>query len=503
MLGNLPVQRMLARTDRFESRVSHMNIVRWSLFAIAMVLSLLLQPARADVALRVQAQPVTDPIQAFVTVTDANGDPVGGLTGTDFTVLVDGVALATAPTFSLPPGQNPGQHVSVVFAMDYSPSVTDTSRTAMEQAVVDFINAMQVGDYAAIVKFNGTNANKASVVQAFTRIDGGAGTAALVAAARTDYPGRESNILDAIVVSVGQFTAPPVPLPAGPRAILLLTDGAENGSTADINTALQGAIDANISVFAVGVGDFSSTTSQRMLNTLTSETSGEFFPTTDSATIAAAYVQISELLSNEYLLSFTSSITDCNSHTIEVRVTGQAAATTTFTRCTPLFVPDLEGKTVAEATTALAAINMTVGTQTQQASTSPIGTIIRHTPSLGAPATPGGTVAVVISSGVVVPNVVGLSEADARTSITSAVLAVGTVTRQTSTTVASGLVISQTPANPNQVASGTRVDLVVSSGPPAPPSGGGSSGGGGGAFGALEMLCGLMLAGLLRRRRRT
>ena len=101
---------------------------------------------------------------------------------------MDGVTV-TAPAVSQPPSQDPSQHVSVVFAMDYSPSVVDTHVTVMRQAVIDFINAMKVGDYAAIVKFNVTNPNGASVVLPFTRIDGAAGTQALIAAVNADYPG--------------------------------------------------------------------------------------------------------------------------------------------------------------------------------------------------------------------------------------------------------------------------------------------------------------------------
>ncbi len=54
--------------------------------------------------------------------------------------------------------------------MDYSPSTAGDARAAMEGAVVDFINSMSPGDYAAIVKFNSSNPAKASVVQPFTLI---------------------------------------------------------------------------------------------------------------------------------------------------------------------------------------------------------------------------------------------------------------------------------------------------------------------------------------------
>lgn len=66
---------------------------------------------------------------------------------------------------------------------------------------------------------------------------------------------------------------------------------------------------------------------------------------------------------------------------------------------------------------------------------------------------------------VTVPNVVGKDEATARTAIEAAGLTVGTVTEASSDTVTSGLVISQTVAANTKTAKGTKVNLVLSSGP--------------------------------------
>ena len=66
---------------------------------------------------------------------------------------------------------------------------------------------------------------------------------------------------------------------------------------------------------------------------------------------------------------------------------------------------------------------------------------------------------------VTVPNVVGKDEATARAAIEAAGLTVGTVTEASSNTVTSGLVISQTVAANTKTAKGTKVNLVLSSGP--------------------------------------
>ncbi len=283
--------------------------------------------ASAEVSLRVDARPVADPIQAFVGVTDANGHPVAGLGASDFELLVDGSAVSS-PTFSLPPAQGESK-VSVVLAMDKSQTVKKAADDAMRAAVTDFINSMQVGDYAAVVMFNGTNPDKASVVQPFTQIDGGAGTSALVSAANAPYEGSGSNILDDVTLSIEQLHSPPVALPEGPKTVLVVSDGRDNASTAKFDDVVAAANDAGVSVFAVGVGNVNGT----LMQDLTAATGGQYLAAPTSQEIADAYSRIADQLKNEYLLTFSSSITDCDAHTLEVRVTGQTAASSDFTRC--------------------------------------------------------------------------------------------------------------------------------------------------------------------------
>lgn len=70
---------------------------------------------------------------------------------------------------------------------------------------------------------------------------------------------------------------------------------------------------------------------------------------------------------------------------------------------------------------------------------------------------------------VAVPNAVGDTQAAASTAMISAGLVVGNVTNSSSATVPAGDVISQSPAAGTQVASGSPVDLVISTGPPVVP----------------------------------
>ena len=142
-------------------------------------------------------------------------------------------------------------------------------------------------------------------------------------------------------------------------------------------------------------------------------------------------------------------------------------------------VPQLAGTSVAQARSAIAGANLVVGPVTEKPSnTVAKGVVISSTPAGGTQVVPRTPVRLVVSSGpvpvvepvakpVVVPGVVGRPLATARSMITDAQLVVGAVKTQPSDRVAKGVVIGSTPGAGAQVKVGTRVGLVVSSGPAA------------------------------------
>jgi beta-lactam-binding protein with PASTA domain len=96
------------------------------------------------------------------------------------------------------------------------------------------------------------------------------------------------------------------------------------------------------------------------------------------------------------------------------------------------------------------------------------GKVISQDPVSGSSVAQGSAVNLLISSGpqmAAVPNVEGSTQAASSAAITRAKLKVGTVTEQSSNTVAIGNVISQDPASGSSLAEGSPVNLVISSGP--------------------------------------
>ncbi|MEJ5253564.1 MAG: protein kinase [Chthonomonadetes bacterium] len=135
-------------------------------------------------------------------------------------------------------------------------------------------------------------------------------------------------------------------------------------------------------------------------------------------------------------------------------------------------VPDLQGKPLVEARRLAkeAGLNLVIR-QEDYNEQFPEGTIYLVQPEPGSSVKVGGVVQVWVSKGartVEVPDVQGLSEADARQRLVQAGLQVGKVEEKPHPTAPAGTVIAQSPAPKQKANRDAPVDLVLSSGPPAP-----------------------------------
>ncbi|MHC4498103.1 MAG: PASTA domain-containing protein, partial [Planctomycetota bacterium] len=136
----------------------------------------------------------------------------------------------------------------------------------------------------------------------------------------------------------------------------------------------------------------------------------------------------------------------------------------------PIIVPDIVGRTETEANSDLTSVGLTVGTVAYEYNdTVPVGQVITQSPIAGA-AVPISSGVDMVVSGVIVPDVVDMTEANASLDIVAAGLVVGTVTYQYSDTVSAGTVIDQSPVAAAVAGIGSAVDLIVSAGQPLVPS---------------------------------
>ncbi|MGO3796852.1 MAG: PASTA domain-containing protein, partial [Pauljensenia sp.] len=145
-------------------------------------------------------------------------------------------------------------------------------------------------------------------------------------------------------------------------------------------------------------------------------------------------------------------------------------------------MPVVAGRNASAATSDLQSVGLASTTTEEFSDTVAVGVVIDSDPPGGQSVHKDVEVALVVSKGVdmrTVPDVVGDAEADARTALTDAGLAVGDVSQEYSEDVHEGLVISQSEEADTRLPHDTRVDLVVSLGRepiPVPDLSGKSSG---------------------------
>jgi eukaryotic-like serine/threonine-protein kinase len=133
-------------------------------------------------------------------------------------------------------------------------------------------------------------------------------------------------------------------------------------------------------------------------------------------------------------------------------------------------VPAVVKEDLNTARTQLQNAGFAVGSPIQVTGTQKAGTVIAQDPQGGTKAKEGSTVSLTVSSGpgnTPVPTVVGETLAQAKSSLEIANLKPGNVLKQSSTTVAADRVIDSSPAAGSSVPVGSKVTLIVSTGPPA------------------------------------
>jgi serine/threonine-protein kinase len=136
-------------------------------------------------------------------------------------------------------------------------------------------------------------------------------------------------------------------------------------------------------------------------------------------------------------------------------------------------VPDVTGRTEARARQALTDAKLAVAVTRAADETTPKGEVVSQSPTKGQRVPAGTQVGIVVSTGpkvttIAVPNVVGLTTANATARLGDAGLGVQPF-EALSADVPAGTVISQAPGRGTSVPTGTPIAIIVSTGPPTAP----------------------------------
>ena len=131
-------------------------------------------------------------------------------------------------------------------------------------------------------------------------------------------------------------------------------------------------------------------------------------------------------------------------------------------------IPDVRGMSETEAQNELEEAGFKVTSSFQYDDSVESGKVISTTPEVGTKAEKGSTVTMLVSQGSnkkTVPDVRGMADATAQSTIKSYGFNVGTVTYDYSDSVEKGMVISQTVEPGTKASAGTSISITVSNGP--------------------------------------
>jgi Ca-activated chloride channel homolog len=296
-----------------------------------LVLALLLLPALPASAQSSRNAHVTQvdssnypDVTVYVGVSDAGGQPVGGLSARDFTLTEDGQPVEITGFAG-----GGASAVTTMLVIDRSGSMDENDKIdGARDAARAFVEQMRPGDRTAVIAFN----SQSRMAQDFTGSQND-----LVEAIERIRPDGGTALYDSVVAGVDSLKGA-----AGRRALLVLTDGQdcrdsdacprEYGSDSTLRQAVDYATGNGQPLYVIGLGDRGSNDTdgidESVLQELARDTGGEYFYAPDGDQLAGLYRKLSADLQQEYALTYRSPrpFFDGTRRDIQVGVGGAPAA---------------------------------------------------------------------------------------------------------------------------------------------------------------------------------
>ena len=239
-------------------------------------------PQQDDDVVRVNA----DLVVINATVLDKQGKFVSGLRRADFRILEDGQEQQLS---SFGAEDTP---FAAAIVIDTSGSM-DTRMTLARGAAINFLNGLREEDVAAVYSFD----HKVERLQDFSP--------------GRDLPARVFGLygrgLTALNDAVLRAADDLAPRPEKRRAIVVLSDGGENGSRASSDKALEHALQANATVYAVNMSPEGPTRDihgTMILKNLAGKSGGKFISSPGGQALRDSFGEIVEELSHQYTLTY-------------------------------------------------------------------------------------------------------------------------------------------------------------------------------------------------------
>jgi len=243
-----------------------------------------------------------------VVVTDTKGRFVRGLTEDDFLIMEEGIPQEVAFFTS------EGTSVSVLVLLDSSASVRANLKD-VQNAANRFIDRLPRGDAARIGFFH----DRVVFGPGFT--DNMKEHVAMINQMR---PQRSTHLYDALLASLQELSTV-----QDRKALLVFTDGDDEGSEASMEEALEAVRRSRVSVYAVGLLGWSAADgmniNEGLLTQVADYTGGRAFFPTDEREMRTAFDTISEELHRQYRMAYFPPTSDGESgwHNVEVKMTNR------------------------------------------------------------------------------------------------------------------------------------------------------------------------------------
>jgi Ca-activated chloride channel family protein len=225
-------------------------------------------------------------VELYTSVFDRQNRPVEGLEAKDFTVSEDGTPQEISRferVTDLP--------IHAAVTLDVSGSMETSLDKARQSALEFFQQIIRPKDRAAVITFN----DHPNLTVKFTNDVPtlAAGLAGLKAE-------RGTALYDSIIFTLYYFTGV-----KGQRAMILISDGKDEGSRFTWDDALDYARRAGVTIYPIGLGDVD----KRKLNQLAEETGGRTFFLKNVDELAGIYAQVEQELRSQYLIAYQSTNT--------------------------------------------------------------------------------------------------------------------------------------------------------------------------------------------------
>lgn len=226
-------------------------------------------------------------VKAYISILDAAGRPMRGLTKEDMTLVENGYPVKITE-MQMSGSEGKREPLSFSIVLDQSGSMTGDKIARAKESVNRFISLMEHGDRASLFAFS----DRVVMLKSLTGDQGD-----LTKAVQSIQAGGHTALFDGIARGVESVQSI-----SGRRAVIVLTDGIANRGALDIGQAIESAMKTNVSVYVIGLGEDVRTA---RLERIARETGGSYFFTPSAEGLAEIYETISKRIRNEYAVSYT------------------------------------------------------------------------------------------------------------------------------------------------------------------------------------------------------